>query len=170
MARLLLLVAGFWLGMLAASWVMATVTFRTVDRVLGPEGRREMAGRLAALPAEDRRVVLRHLVSEINRTMFRAWALAQLALGALALGAAWRVPGGPRLVTGVALLLVVAQLAVLTPAIASVGRSIDFLPRPPPPDVGRRFGALHAAYVGADFAKAILVALAAWTVARRPGT
>ena len=89
MARLLLLVAGFWLGMLAASWVMATVNFRTVDRVLGPEARPEMAGRLAALAAEDRRVVLRHLVSEINRTMFRAWALAQLALGALALGAAW---------------------------------------------------------------------------------
>jgi len=168
MARLLLLVAGFWLGMLAASWVMATVNFRTVDRVLGPEARPEMAGRLAALAAEDRRVVLRHLVSEINRTMFRAWALAQLALGALAVGAAWRVAGGPRLLTGAALLLVVAQLAVLTPAIASVGRSIDFLPRPLPPDVGRRFGALHAAYVGADFAKAILVALAAWTVARRP--
>jgi len=166
MARLFLVVAGFWLGMLAASWVMATVNFRTADRVLGPGARPEMAGRLAILPAEDRRVVLRHLVSEINRTMFRAWALAQLALGALAVVAAWRM-SGPRLLTGAALLLVVAQLAVLTPAIASVGRSIDFLPRPLPADVGRRFGALHAAYVGADFAKAILVALAAWTVARR---
>jgi len=167
MARLFLVVAGFWLGMLAASWVMATVNFRTVDRVLGPGARPEMAGRLAALPADDRRIVLRHLVSEINRMMFRAWALAQLALGALALVAAWRMPAGPRLLTGAALLLVVAQLAVLTPAIASVGRSIDFLPRPLPADIGRRFGALHAAYVGADFAKAILVALAAWTVARR---
>ena len=167
MARLLLVVAGFWLGMLAASWVMATVNFRTVDRVLGPGIRPEMAGRLAALPAEDRRVVLRHLASEINRTMFRAWALAELALGALALGAAGRMPGAPRLWMGAALLLVVAQLAVLTPAIASVGRSIDFLPRPLPAGIGRRFGTLHAAYVGADFAKAILVALAAWTVARR---
>src|SRR5882762_9478703 len=152
MVRLFLVVAGFWLGMLAASWVMATVNFRTADRVLGPGAHPEMAGRLAALPTEDRRVVLRHLVAEINRTMFRAWALAQLALGALALAAAWRMPG-PRLLTGAALLLVVAQLAVLTPAIASVGRSIDFLPRPLPADIGRRFGALHAAYVGADFAK-----------------
>ena len=32
---------------LAASWVMATVNFRTVDRVLGPGTRPEMAGRLA---------------------------------------------------------------------------------------------------------------------------
>src|SRR5207245_9000118 len=111
MARLLLVVAGFWLGMLAASWVMATVNFRTVDRVLGPGTRPEMAGRLAPLPAEDRRVVLRHLVSEINRTMFRAWALAQLGLGALALVASWRLPGGPRLLTGAAPLLVGAELA-----------------------------------------------------------
>jgi len=168
MARLILVVSGFWLGMLAASWVMATLNFRTVDRVLGPEARPEMAGRLAALPAEERRVVLRHLASEINRRMFRTWAIAQLVLGALALGAAWRGDGPPRLLIGAALLLVVVQLAVLAPAIASVGRSIDFIPRPLPPEVGRRFGLLHAAYVGADFVKAIVVALAAWTVARRP--
>jgi hypothetical protein len=112
--------------------------------------------------------VLRHLVGEINRWMFRSWALAQLALGAVVLAAAWRMPGWPRRLAGAALLLVVLQLAFLTPAIASAGRSIDFAPRPLPPDVGRLFGMLHAAYVGADFAKAILVALAAWIVARRP--
>jgi hypothetical protein len=168
MARLLLVASGFWLGLLAASWVMATLSFRTVDRVLGPEARPEMAGRLAGLPEADRRVVLRHLASEINRGMFRTWALAQLVLGALVLGAAWRGAGPPRLLMGAALLLVLIQLAVLTPAIATAGRSIDFVPRPLPADLGRRFGLLHAAYVGADFLKAILVALAAWMVARRP--
>jgi hypothetical protein len=167
-ARLLLLLAGFWLGMLVASWVMATVNFRTVDRVLGPGVRPEMAARLEPIAAEDRRIVLRHLASEINRWMFRGWAIAQLALGALALAAAGRLPGPARGLVGAALLLVVIQIAVLTPAIASVGRSIDFLPRPLAPEVGRRFGLLHAAYVGADFAKAILVALSAWSVARRP--
>jgi hypothetical protein len=168
MARLLLVVSGFWLGMLVASWVMATVDFRAVERVLGPEARPEIAARLGAVPAEDRRVALRHLASEINRTMFRVWAIAQLALGTIALLAAWRLAGAPRVLAAIALLLVVVQLAVLTPAIASVGRSIDFLPRPLPAEIGRRFGALHAAYVGADFAKAILVAIAAWIVARRP--
>jgi hypothetical protein len=167
-ARLLLLVAGFWLGMLAASWVMATVNFRTVDRVLGPGLRPEMAARLEPIPAPDRRVVLRHLASEINRWMFRGWAVAQLALGAVVLGAAWRLPGSPRWLAAAAVILVVLQLAVLTPAIAAAGRSIDFLPRPLPPEAGRRFGILHAAYVGADFAKAILVALLSWVVARRP--
>ena len=168
MARLLLLLAGFWLGILMASWVMATVNFRTVDRVLGPGVRPEMAARLEPIAVEDRRIVLRHLASEINRWMFRSWAIAQLVLGALALVAAGRLSGPARGLAGAALLLVVIQLAVLTPAIASVGRSIDFLPRPLAPEVGRRFGILHAAYVGADFAKAILVALSAWSVARRP--
>lgn len=168
MARLLLVVSGFWLGMLASSWVMATANFRAVERVLGPAARPEMAARLGAVPADDRRVALRYLASEINRSMFRSWAIAQLVLGVVVLFAAWRLPGVPRVLAAIALLLVVVQLAVLTPAIASVGRSIDFLPRPLPAEIGRRFGALHAAYVGADFAKAIIVAIAAWIVARRP--
>jgi hypothetical protein len=150
MARLLLVVTGFWLGLLAASWVMATVNFRTVDHVLGPGARPEMAGRLAALSAEERRVVLRHLVAEINRAMFRAWAVAQIVLGGVALAAAWRMTGLPRILTGAALLLVLVLLVVLTPEMA------------------QRFGALHGAYVGADLVKAILVALAAWNVGHRP--
>lgn len=168
MTRVILVAAGFWLGMLVASWVMATDNFRAVDRVLGPDARPEIAARLQGVPAEDRRIALRHLVGEINRRMFRTWAIAQLGLGAIVLAAAWRMPGWPRLLAGAALLLVVLQLAVLIPAIASVGRGIDFVSRPLPPDVGRRFGMLHTAYAGVDLAKAILVALAAWIVARRP--
>jgi hypothetical protein len=167
MPRLFLAVSGFWLGMLVASWVMATVNFRTVDRVLGPAARPEMTSRLAALPAEERRLVLRHLVAEINRRMFGTWAVAQLVLGVVALLAAWRLDGAPRLLIGAALLLVIAQIAVLTPAIASVGRSIDFRPPPLPAEVARRFGALHAAYAGADLAKAVLVALAALRIGGR---
>jgi hypothetical protein len=168
MARLLLVLAGFWLGMLVASWLMATANFRAVDRVLGPDARPEIATRLGGVPAEDRRVVLRHLVGEINRWMFRSWALAQLALGGIVLAAAWRLRGWPRVLAGAALLLVVVQFAVLIPAIASVGRAIEFVPRPLPPEIGRRFGALHAAYAGTDLAKALLVAVVAWIVARRP--
>ena len=33
---LTVLLLGLWLGMLLASWVVATINFRTVDRVLGP--------------------------------------------------------------------------------------------------------------------------------------
>jgi hypothetical protein len=168
MTRLLLVVAGLWLGMLVASWYMATANFRAVDRVLGPEGRPELAARLGSVPADDRRVVLRHVVGEINRRMFVTWAVVQAALGAFALAAAWRLAGAPRLLASAALLLVVVQLVVLTPAIASVGRAIDFVPRPLPADVGRRFAVLHSAYAGADLVKAVVVALLAWSVGRRP--
>ena len=45
----LLLLLGLWLGLLVSSWLVATATFRTVDRVLA-EARPELAGRLAAVP------------------------------------------------------------------------------------------------------------------------
>src|SRR6185312_6921737 len=106
MARGLLVVCGFWLGLLVASWVIATLSFRTADRVLGPEAPAEMTARLAPVPAEDRRAALRHLAAEINRRMFRTWAVAQLGLGLLALAAAWRMGGTWRLLIGAALAIV----------------------------------------------------------------
>lgn len=154
MSRLLLVVLGLWLGLLLASWVIATVNFRSVDRVLGPELRPELDQRLAGISAADRRAALRHLASEINRWTFRHWSLAQLALGALALGLAWRVPGAPRVPLVVAFALALAQALAFVGPITDLGRSLDFLPRPLPPAIAHRFGMLHAAYVGGDAAKA----------------
>lgn len=162
-----LVLLGLWLGMLVASWVMATVNFRTVDRVLGPGLRPEIGARLAEVPETDRRTVLRHLASETNRWMFRWWSRAQLVLGLVLLVACWGNGGATRGLAAAVLALVLVQVFGLASPIAEVGRSIDFLPRPLPPDVGRRFGLLHAAYVGADFLKGALIAAAAWALARR---
>jgi len=41
----------------------------------------------------------------------------------------------------------------LTPLITSVGRSIDFLPRNPPPQVMPRFWMLHGAFTSLDGVK-----------------
>jgi hypothetical protein len=161
-----LVVLGLWLGMLFASWVIAAVNFRTVDRVLGPGQAPELATRMAPLAADDRRVVLRHLASEINRWMFRRWSLAQLVLGLAALALCWRSGGATRLLVAAAVLLVLAQLLAVGP-IVTLGRAIDFVPRPLPPDVARRFGLLHAAYVGSDLLKGVLLAAAAWMLAVR---
>jgi len=163
----LLVLVGCWLGALLASWVVASVNFRTVDRVLGPSMRPELEQRLAPLPADDRRVTLRHLASEINRWMFRYWSLAQIALGALCLAGAWRLAGAPRLLLAAAFLTVLIQSFGLTPPITALGRAIDFVPRPLPPETARRFGLLHAGYVGLDLAKGLCLAAAAWAVARR---
>ena len=50
-----LLVIGLWIGLLVASWAMASASFRTVDRLLGPEARPELQARLGARLRDDRR-------------------------------------------------------------------------------------------------------------------
>jgi hypothetical protein len=162
-----LVLVGLWLGALLASWLVASVNFRTVDRVLGPAMRPELEQRLAPLAPDDRRATLRHLASEINRWMFRYWSLTQVALGIACLLAAWRVGVAPRFLLAAALLTALIQSFGLTPPITELGRSIDFVPRPLPPETARRFGLLHAAYVGLDLAKAVLLAATVWSVARR---
>ncbi len=167
MSRLAIAVLGFWLGMLVASWIAATINFRTVDRVLGAEARPELLQRLSPVGAEDRRVALRHLASEINRWIFERWALAQLALGVATVAFAWSQGGALRALALAALAIVVLQILAGRP-IVDLGRSIDFVPRPLPPDVARRFGALHGFYVLADLAKAVLLAAAVVLAVRRP--
>jgi hypothetical protein len=165
-----LVLTGLWLGMLVASWVAATVNFRTVDFVLGPAGSREAQARFEPVSAPDRRMLLRHLASEINRWLFRWWSMAQVALAiALAL-VLWPQAGGLRWLAAVALVVVLIQVAGLAAPITEIGRSIDFLPRPLPPDLGRRFGLLHGAFVLLDLGKAaVLVAILVQALRRGPG-
>lgn len=160
------LVLGFWLGLLVASWVMASANFRKAEAV-AHGAPAPLAAKLAPVSAGDRREAFRFLASEINRWMFRAVALAQAALGALALALLWREGGSPRALAAAALAVVLVQLGVLAPMIAAVGRQVDFLPRPLPPDVGRRFGLLHGGYVLLDLGKALALAAAAFVLCRR---
>jgi len=167
MTRAALLVAGLWLGLLVASWIVAGTTFRTADRVLAADGRPELSTKLAPLPGDDRRLVLRHLASEINRSMFRTWAFVQLGLAAVLTVLLWRAPGAARLLAFVACGLMVAQAAGLGPAIASYGRGLDFVPRPLPAEVARGFGLLHTAYMIGDLVKAVVLGVMAFILTRR---
>jgi hypothetical protein len=166
--RLALLVLGLWLGLLVASSAVATVNFRTVDRLLGPGQRPELARTLDPVPAEGRRLALRHLVAEVNRWIFRAGGAAQLALAVVLAALLW--PGGsaPRWLALAALAITAAQSIGLAGAIASFGRPLDFVPRPLPPDLARRFGLLHGAYVVGEMAKALLLVAVSWLLLRRP--
>ena len=67
---------------------------------------------------------------------------------------------GPLALAAAGLLIVLVQLGLALP-IASLGRSIDFVPRPLPAEIGRRFGMLHAAFVLLDLIKASLLAFLA---------
>lgn len=162
-----LFVAGAWLGFLVASWLVAGATFRTAEDVLGPRQRPEMAERLRPIPEPDRRVALRHLSSEINRWMFRRWAVVQGVLAVVLATLAWPAGGVTRWLGVATLLIVAVQVTALGPPIESIGRAHDFVPRPLPAEVGRRFGMLHGAFVVLDLVKAAgLVALAV-LIARR---
>src|SRR5262245_19236850 len=78
--RLALLLVGSWIGTSAAMWVVASTNFATVDRVLEPGYRPELAERLAPRTVAEERPVLRFLAAELNRRFFRWWGTAQLAL------------------------------------------------------------------------------------------
>ena len=161
-----LVLTGVWLGALLASWVAATNNFRTVDRVLGEAARPELAQKLQPVPADARRQALRHLASEINRWSFRWWSRAQLVLGLALVALCWARPGAARWALAACLLIVLGQLLLVRP-IVDLGRSVDFLPRPLPSDLGRRFGLLHAAFVVTDLVKAALLAASAVLLGRR---
>jgi hypothetical protein len=156
---------GLWLGVLLASWISATASFRAVDRVLGPEARPELQAKLAPLSAADRRVVLRHLAGEINRWMFAHWVVGQLVVAAVLTALVWPGGGLPRTLMLSCAVIALTQ-AGLGPAIEALGRSLDFVPRPLPPDVARRFGLLHGAYLLLDLAKACLLAACTYLLAR----
>jgi len=165
-SRLALLLAGIWLGALVLSWFVATANFRAVDRVLGVPVRPELEERLASVPPGFRREALRHLASEVNRALFRGFGLAQLAIGLLLVGLVWSGEGRPRILAAVTLGIVLIQVG-LGREITWLGRTIDFVPRPLPPEVGRRFGLLHAAFVLLDLAKAGLLTGLAAILSRR---
>lgn len=144
-----------WIGWTLFMWFAATRSFRTVDRVLKsppPEFNRDVEG----LAPGQTRAVLRYLASEINRTYFRAYGWGQVVLGAILLILlAWKAPRNTVNSSIAAVMLFIAIILTLgvMPQIISLGRTIDFLPRTPPPPGYQRFWKLHAMFTGLDGAK-----------------
>ncbi|MGH8678386.1 MAG: hypothetical protein ACREUQ_08570 [Burkholderiales bacterium] len=153
-------ILGAWVAMTVCMWVAASGSFSTVNRVLGGSNP-QFAEASKPMTADQTRVVLRYLTSEINRTYFRAYGWAQLALGALLLGLIlWSAPRDPfnLAVAGAMLALAAVLMLYITPEIVAIGRQIDFVPRAPAPPELSRFRALHGAFTGLDGAK-LLAAL-----------
>ncbi|HET7842341.1 MAG TPA: DUF4149 domain-containing protein [Terriglobia bacterium] len=141
-----------WLGWTLFMWFLAGRSFRTADRVL-TNSNPQVADAARPLAAEKERELLRHVASEINRTIFGAYGWAQVVLGAVLL--VLFLKQMPRdnlsLVLAVTMLgLVLVLTLAVTPQIASLGRSLDFVPRTPPPPEFKRFWMLHGAFTGLD--------------------
>jgi len=170
-----------WAMFCLAAWMMgnvfvavvATQNFFTIDRLLKGSPNESFHVAVKTLDSVETpghpvaRDLLRYLSSELNRLYFQYWNLAQLIVGILTLWfvtkireadrAKWCIVG----MLGISLFV----MAVLTPPIVSVGRSLDFIPRESPPlEVVTRlrtFGLLHATYTVFTFMSLILGVLSA---------
>jgi hypothetical protein len=165
--RWALVLMGMWLmGTMAAS-VVATENFYTVDRMLTTSGNVEFYRDVQKLGHAQARDLLRYLSSELNRLYFRIWNVTQLVLGLLVLWLIRRAgPVGPAGLGVVAMLaIVLLMLTYLTPAIVSLGRELDFVPRDPAPPGMSRFWVLHAAYTTLEMVKLLVGAAVTWIVA-----
>ena len=159
--RWALVLMGAWLAGTVCTSVVATENFYTIDRLLSGSPSTAFAALVHQLGQPQARELLRYLSSELNRLYFQLWNVAQLVIGALVL---WLIYRGqartPALtpVTGVIAMLavVVLMLAWLTPAIVSLGRSLDFVPRDPSPPGMQRFWILHAAYTSLEMLKLVV--------------
>ena len=173
--RWALVVMGAWLMGSICMSIVATQNFYTVDRLLSASSSPAFTTMVRTLGQPAARELLRYLSSELNRLYFQMWNVAQLVLGVLVLwllvGSNGKDPAAARprfAATAVVVMLaiVVLMLVYLTPAIVSLGRSLDFVPRDPAPPGMSRFWVLHAAYTSLEMIKLLVGAVAAFWIVR----
>jgi hypothetical protein len=159
--RLLLIALATWLTGTLAVWWNASNNFRHAGRVFETAQQTGLARKLQPLPAEDARQAMRHLASEINRSIFRSWDRFQAGLALVALWLCWRAGAAPwqRLAVGTALAVALLLAFWITPVVLRLGPPLDFLPRNPPPPQSAMFMRYHAAYLILDGIKMLLLAV-----------
>lgn len=159
---------GAWLAGNVMVAVVAAENFYTVDRLLAGSTNSAFASQVARLGHPETRDLLRYLSSELNRRYFRLWNVTQVAIGLLVL---WLIARRPSVATarwGVLGMVGLVALTIvwLTPEIISVGRSLDFVPRTPPPPALRRFWMLHGVYTFLEGCKLVVGVMVAVRLGR----
>ena len=159
-------ILGLWIGWTLFMWFLAGRSFSTVDGVLNKQDK-QFAAATQSMTPDNTRLALRYLASEINRKIFSAYGYGGIVLGIfLVFLVAKQAPRDKFSVTLAAGMLVIVLLLslVVTPQIISIGRSIDFVPRNPPPPGFRRFWMLHGAFTLLDGTKLLagLVLMGRW--------
>ena len=148
-------ILGAWIMSTLCMWFAATRSFATVERVM-KDGQPQFVETTKPLGEASTRMVVRHMASELNRTLFRGYGVLQLVFGALLFLLVLRQTPRHTLDIGLVAIMLALSLIltlVITPMVTSVGRSIDFLPRNPPPPVMPRFWMLHGSFTGLDGVK-----------------
>ncbi len=144
-----------WIASTLCMWFAATRSFATVESVR-KRAEPQFVEITKPLGEAPTRVVLRYMASEINRTLFWGYGAVQIGFGALLFLLVLRQ--SPRHTLDIGLVATMLTLSiiltlVITPMVTSVGRSIDFLPRNPPPPIMPRFWMLHGSFTSLDGVK-----------------
>ena len=148
-------ILGAWIMATLGMWFAATRSFATVERVMKGE-EPQFVETTRPLGEASTRLVVRYTAAEINRSLFHGYGALQIGLGAILFLLVWLQK--PRnafdlgLVTAMLVLAVILTVGI-TPLVTTLGRSIDFLPRNPPPPVMPRFWMLHGTFTALDGAK-----------------
>jgi hypothetical protein len=160
---------GAWLMGSAIMIMVATRNFRLIDELLQGSPNASFRALVESWGAAPSRDMLRYLSSELNREYFQSWSITQVVLGGASLLLIPRASEHARAWTllSVSLLLVLGMLLFLNPQIVQIGRSLDFVPRDPPPPQLATFWKLHVAYTVLELVKLVLVGLSAFWIARR---
>lgn len=159
-----ILVLGTWLGAsFLLLWVVGS-SFPGVERAVVEN--KELAARAGFKPGETAKKktsVAWVITGELNRQNFSSWNMGQLLLAGAALLCASRA-GSRGALLGIcgATALVLVLTFWLAPEITTLGRSLDFLPRDPPPAELERFNSLHGIYTFLELGKVFLLMLAVW--------
>ncbi len=144
--------------------LVATQNFYTVDRLLASPSNAAFAAMVQKLGQPAARELLRSVV-RAQPAVLQMWNVAQVVLGVTALwlvsrrsaaGAKADATRRSRMPSLGMLAVVVLMLVYLTPAIVSLGRELDFVPRDPAPPGMSRFWVLHAAYTRSKMLKLAL--------------
>lgn len=138
-------------------WVAAE-SFSSVDRLLA---RPHVVATLQfkALGRADARLLLRYQVAEQNRWNFENWEVAQIVMGALFFFFVLFATRENKFALFLVLLMiasVVVQRFLLTPAMISIGRLIDFVPPDAPSGDRTQFWVVHSWYWGVELTKWLL--------------
>jgi hypothetical protein len=167
--RIVCLILGLWMGGgLVTAWFGAR-SFQTVDRVMN-QGNPGFALQTKPLGHTVTRMVLRHEVAEQNRWLFQSWENMQIVIGVFFFGYLLfgTMEGKFTLLLAFLMLIVVAvQRIGLSPALATLGSSLDYLPADSVATERAKFWMIHSAYIGMELAKLGLGIIVCALVLRR---
>jgi hypothetical protein len=160
-------VLGVWLGAGACVDLLVNQNVSAVDRFLADPGTGETAARISEAGSVSVRFILRRNAAEENAWVLTEWEWIQIALLVTVLflaifgdrparSAYWIVP--------FMLLIIVLQLAVVTPHVASLARDVDEIPASELMSnvQAGRLEAFRTAFWGGEALKMLLGAILMW--------